>query len=171
MGSTVPNVYRPEATAHLRNLPGGAHCTGRDMSTIDHTPAQIADLKRICDGCPINKQCGQGAIRLSTREDIDEIAAGMTREERAQVRLELARRRVANIEKTCARCGVTKTGAEFNPRSGSKSSVESVCLACRRPEQRQQAAARRARVRAAAARKAAKQAARRKSRTAREVAA
>jgi hypothetical protein len=171
MGATVPNAYRPEVTAHLRNIPGGAHCTGRDMSTIARTPAQINDLKLLCDGCPINKRCGQGAIRLSKREDIEEVAAGMTREERDQVRRELARRRASKIEKPCTKCGATKPGTEFYTRPDSTTGAESACLDCRRPEQRQKAAARRARVRAAAARKAAKQAARRKSRTAKEVAA
>jgi hypothetical protein len=171
MGATVPNAYRPEVTEHLRNIPRGAHCDGRDMSTTARTPAQIRDLKLLCVGCPINKQCGQWAVGMSKREDVDEIAAGMTREERDQVRRELARRRLAKIDKTCTRCGTTKSGAEFYVRSGSLTSVESVCLDCRRPEQRQQAAARRARNRAAAARKAAKQAERRKPRTAKEVAA
>lgn len=171
MSAPVPNAYRPEATAHLRNTPRGAHCDGRDMSTVARTPAQIRDLKLLCVGCPINTPCGQWAVGLSSREDVDEIAAGMTREERGQVRVELARRRVAKIEKTCVRCGATKSGAEFYVRSGSKASVESVCLDCRRPEQRQRAATRRARNRAAASRKAAKQAARRKPRTPREVAA
>src|SRR4051812_10731887 len=125
MGATVRNAYRPEAAAHLRNAPRGAHCDGRDMSTINRTPAQIRNLKLLCVGCPLNKQCGQWAIALSSREDVDEIAAGMTREERGRVRSVLIRRRVAKTEKTCTKCGGTKSGAEFHPRSDSTTSVES----------------------------------------------
>lgn len=96
MGVTrVPNAYRPEATAHLRNSWEGAHCEGQSMSTDSVTPAQIRDMKLRCVGCPAAKRCGTWAIGLGDREDANEVAAGMTREERVQVRAVIKARRAA----------------------------------------------------------------------------
>lgn len=146
----TPRIYRPEATVHLQNSWAGAHCEGADMTTPGRTPGQIRDLKLICVGCPRLQRCGQYVInRLANRDDSDDIAAGMTRDERIQVRRVIAERRAAKSEKTCTKCGVTKSGAEFYPRSGSTTSTESACLDCRRTKMRQKTTERRRLERAA----------------------
>ena len=97
--SFLPDVYRPAATAHFRGNWDDARCQGHDMSTDGRTAAQIRDLKLRCVGCPVIKRCGQWAIRLTGREDVNEVAGGMTREERAQVRTVLNARRTVREEK------------------------------------------------------------------------
>jgi hypothetical protein len=94
---TPLHTYRPEATTHLRTSWDGAHCEGADMSAAGRTPAQIRDLKLLCVGrneCPRLQRCGQYAInKLTDRDDSDDVAAGMTREERVQVRAIIDARR------------------------------------------------------------------------------
>jgi hypothetical protein len=95
----VPDAYRPEATAHLRDSWDGAHCENQSMSTTNLAPTQINDLKLICVGCPVLKRCGQWGIGvLAGREDADEVIAGMTRSERSQVRKVITTRRTAAKE-------------------------------------------------------------------------
>jgi hypothetical protein len=95
----IPFAYRPEATARLRKGWAGARCDGQPMSTVNRTPAQINDLKLLCVGCPILKRCGQWGVNLGSREDVDEVMAGMTRKERDQVRRIIKARRAGTKEK------------------------------------------------------------------------
>jgi hypothetical protein len=98
---TPLNAYRPDASTHLREPWDGIHCEGVDMSTTSRTPAQIRDLKLLCVGrieCPSLRRCGRYVINnLTDRDDSDDVAAGMTREERVEVRAVLEARR-ANRE-------------------------------------------------------------------------
>ena len=95
MTTTPLNAYRPEATTHLQDSWDGAHCEGVDMSTVNRTPGQVRDLKLLCVGCPVNQRCGQWGIGIKGKEDAEEIIAGMTRDERIQVRRIISGRRNA----------------------------------------------------------------------------
>jgi Transcription factor WhiB len=142
MGGTTKDAYAPDRTRYLGNWITQAACGPHP--NFEHWPDTQA--RTLCAACPVLQQCGRWIINdCNSRDEPDHIIAGMTRDQRAQVRLELHRRRIANNPpKKCCRCKQTKPAAEFRVRSSSETGLTYECVDCLRELDRE----RRARVRA-----------------------
>lgn len=134
MGGTTKDAYAPERTRYLGDWVNRAAC--REIPDFDQLPEHRA--KWICRDCPVLRDCGRWAINSHTHvDDPEHVIAGMTRNQRNQVRIELIRRQVATKPpKRCSRCEETKPALEFYISPTSKTGLTSECIACRKEADR-----------------------------------
>lgn len=130
-----------------------AECRGEDTELFfpaghrgEYT-VQIKEAKAVCGRCPVRGECLQAALG---RREKHGIWGGLTDDERARRRRNDRRRVRPTLaepepDKKCNGCSETKPATSFYRRPRDQRGREAQCIACRRKQNREYKAAKRAR--------------------------